>query len=110
MYLMSSSRQPTAALTESQAREHATYGVVLPQGVEQQQNGSAGRKDSSHLYVNGVLMGEGGHEYVNSGTTRPVSGAFVIDETAALIDFLHNPPGVENTGSSQVSSCKNKTE
>ncbi|KAH9508661.1 hypothetical protein Btru_049556 [Bulinus truncatus] len=64
---------------------------------------AADRNGSSHLYVNGLVVEDAGHEYVNTATSRGKNGAFPIDETAALIDFLHNPPGVRNGSSrSQV--------
>ncbi|KAK6987075.1 fibroblast growth factor receptor substrate 2-like isoform X1 [Biomphalaria glabrata] len=52
------------------------------------------RNGSSHLYVNGLVVEDTGHEYVNTATGRSTNGAYPIDETAALIDFLHNPPGI----------------
>ncbi|XP_012941091.1 fibroblast growth factor receptor substrate 3 [Aplysia californica] len=64
----------------------------------------AGREGSSHLYVNGVVNRDNPqHEYLNAGPQVGAIGAFQIDETAALIEFLHHPPGFGGgNGRSQV--------
>ena len=52
------------------------------------------REGRSH-YINGEVR-EPPHEYLNTGLSQ-------IDETAALIEFLHHPPGSQSSnGRSQV--------
>lgn len=75
----------------------------------QEVQAASGGNGSSHLYVNGIVLEDAGHEYVNTGATKANSGAFQIDETAALIDFLHNPPGIRS-GATRSQVCSSKVE
>ncbi|GFO43537.1 fibroblast growth factor receptor substrate 2-like [Plakobranchus ocellatus] len=62
---------------------------------------NGGYDSNSHLYVNGSVAQNAGHEYTNTSILNQNHGAFQIDGAAALVDFLHNPPGIGN-GRSQV--------
>ena len=42
-----------------------------------------------HLYINGTINTDNGHQYINTGrSSRTATGAFQIDESAPLIDFM----------------------
>lgn len=45
-----------------------------------------------HLYINGTINTDNGHQYVNTGRgPRSATGAFQLDETAPLIAFMNQP-------------------
>ncbi|CAL1546812.1 unnamed protein product [Lymnaea stagnalis] len=85
-----------SASAVSEPVSQASERLFIYNGTTEDTEVTGSRNGSSHLYVNGILSDDSGHEYVNSAVTRANGGAFQIDETAALIDFLHNPPGVRS--------------
>ncbi|XP_041351750.1 fibroblast growth factor receptor substrate 2-like [Gigantopelta aegis] len=53
-------------------------------------NNSVSSANGMHLYINGSMIPEPDHEYINTGIPSSPSPV-VVDQTSALFDFLHNP-------------------
>ncbi|XP_050392892.2 fibroblast growth factor receptor substrate 2 [Patella vulgata] len=68
------------SLTET----HETYGIM----VNGRNNSFSGSLGNAQLYVNGDIVQRNSHEYINTNTGGLSNG---LDQTSALIDFLHNP-------------------